>query len=286
MRRRVLIGAAIAAACGLGLIAVGHSLSSTSGEAAAPIPSTKATASKKAGDHLLAFTRTPRRPGNLLERIGVVGHSADGKPIGLRQLGDPSIAGKVLVVGCIHGDECAASKIFPTVGGCPDPRSNVFVVPNLNPDGRALGTRLNGRGVDLNRNFPSQWRAIGRRGDAQYSGPQPFSEPETRLAARIVKGLSPEVTIWFHQHRSKRPLVRAWGGSVPAGRLLAKLAQIPFRRLPWPAGTAPNWKNHRFPGGSTYVVELPPGPLSPSLHSRLNDAIIKIARWQALVGED
>jgi protein MpaA len=286
VRRRVLIGAAIAAACGLGLIAVGHTLSSTSGEAAAPTTNAKATASKKAGDRLLAFTRTPRRPGNLLERVGIVGRSTAGRPIGLRQLGDPSIAGKVLVFGCIHGDECAGSKIFPTIGGCPDPHSNVFVVPNLNPDGVVLGTRLNGRGVDLNRNFLSQWRAIGARGDAQYSGPRPLSEPETRLAARIVEGLSPEVTIWFHQHRSKRPLVRAWEGSVPAGRLLAKLARIPFRRLPWPAGTAPNWQNHRFPGSSSYVVELPPGPLAPGLRSRLNDAIIKIARWQAQVGED
>jgi protein MpaA len=286
MRRRVLIGAAIAAACGLGLIAVGHSLSSTSGEAAAPIPSTKAAASKRAEGRLLAFTRTPRRPGNLLERVGVVGHSAEGRQIGMRQLGDPSIAGKVLVVGCIHGDECAGSKIIPTVGGCPDPHSNVFVVPNLNPDGAALGSRLNGRGVDLNRNFPSQWRPIGSRGDAQYSGPRPLSEPETHLAARIVEDLSPEVTIWFHQHRSERPLVRAWGGSVAAGRLLAKLARIPFRRLPWPAGTAPNWQNHRFPGSSSYVVELPPGPLSPSLRSQLDDAIVRIARWQAQVGED
>jgi hypothetical protein len=286
MRRRVLTAAAIAAACGLGLIAVGHSLRSTSGEAAAPIPSTKASASKKAGERLLAFTRTPRRPGNLLERIGVVGHSASGRPIRLRQLGDPSIAGKVLIFGCIHGDECAGSKILPTSNGCPDPRSNVFVVADLNPDGVALGTRLNGRGVDLNRNFPSQWRAIGRHGDAQYSGPRPFSEPETRLVARIVEGLSPAVTIWFHQHRSEHPLVRAWGGSVPAGRLLAKLARIPFRRLPWPAGTAPNWQNHRFPASSSYVVELPPGPLVPSLHIRLNDAIIKVARWQAQVGED
>jgi protein MpaA len=235
---------------------------------------------------LLAFARTPRQPGNLLERAGVVGHSADGRPVVLRQLGDPSIAGKVLVVGCIHGDECAGGGIVPTSNGCPDPRANVFVVGNLNPDGAALGTRLNGRGVDLNRNFASRWRPIGSRGDPQYSGPRPFSEPETRLAARIVEGLAPDVTIWFHQHRSPRPLVRAWGRSVPAGRLLADLAQVPFRRLPWPDGTAPNWQNHRFPGSSSYVVELPPGALAPALHSRLNDAIIAIARRQAQVGED
>src|SRR6188472_93596 len=285
-RRRAFVAAAIAAACGLGSIAVAHSLPSASGGTTGAIPAGKSPADDMAKDGLLAFTRTPRRPGNLIERVGVVGHSAEGRRIVLRQLGNPSIAGRVLVFGCIHGDECAGSGLVPTRGGCPDPHSNVFVVPNLNPDGAAIGTRLNGRGVDLNRNFASQWRTIGRRGDAQYSGPHPFSEPETRLAARIVEGLDPDVTIWLHQHRGERPLVRAWGGSAPAGRLLAHLAQIPFRRLPWPAGTAPNWQNHRFPGSSSYVVELPPGPLAPSLRSRLNDAIIKIARWQARVGED
>jgi protein MpaA len=255
-------------------------------------PAPAATASSGTGSRppiaagLLAFTRTPRRPGNLLERVGVVGRSAAGRPIGLRQLGDPSIAGKVLVVGCIHGDECAGSTILPTSNGCPDPHSNVFVAANLNPDGAAIGTRLNGRGVDLNRNFPSQWRPIGARGDPQYSGPRPFSEPETRLAARLIRGIAPKVTIWFHQHHGARPLVRAWGASAPAARRLAELAKIPFRRLPWPAGTAPNWQNHRFPDSSSFVVELPPGSLSPDLHSRLNDAIIRIARRQARVGED
>jgi murein peptide amidase A len=292
MRRRVFVTAAIAAACGLGLIAVAHSLPRASGGAgdASPIDKSSATGgsagSKKAADRLLAFTRTPRRPGNLLERVGIVGHSAARRPIGLRQLGNPSIAGKVLIVGCIHGDECAGSEIVPTSYGCPDPRSNIFVVPNLNPDGAAIGTRLNGRGVDLNRNFPSQWRSIGHRGDPQYSGPRPFSEPETRLAARIIQGIAPDLTIWFHQHRGSRPLVRAWGPSVPAGRQQAALAQIPFRRLPWPAGTAPNWQNHRFPSASSFVVELPPGALARGLHSRLNDAIIRIARRQAQVGED
>jgi hypothetical protein len=118
MRRRVFFATAVAAACGLGLIAAGRSLPGASGRTAAPL-SSSATTGEKAADPLLAFTRTPRRPGNLLERVGVVGRSAEGRPIGLRQLGDPSIAAKVLVVGCIHGDECAGRRIFPTSGGSP-----------------------------------------------------------------------------------------------------------------------------------------------------------------------
>ncbi len=229
---------------------------------------------------LLAFAQTPRRPGNLLARRGIAGRSAEGRPIGLLQRGDPALDGEVLVFGCIHGDECAARGIQPLApaSGCPDPASDIFLVPNLNPDGYALGTRLNGRGVDLNRNFPAEWKPIGKRGGPQHSGPRPFSEPETRLAARIVEMLRPEVTIWFHQLYGDEPLVRAWGQSVPAARRFARLAGLPFRRLPWLAGTAPNWQNHRFPGTASFVVEFPRGPLPRDAESRLERAIVLLAR--------
>jgi protein MpaA len=274
--RRRLFGFAIAGgACGIVLIAIAHSL-----------PGAEAEPQASAREGFLSFAQTPRRPGNLLARRGVAGHSAAGRPIGLLQRGDPAREDEVLVFGCIHGDECAASEIqHPLLpgSGCPDPASEIFLVPNLNPDGFLLGTRLNGRGVDLNRNFPAAWKSIGTRGSPQYSGPRPFSEPETRLAARIVRELRPEVTIWFHQHHARAPLVRAWGQSVSAARRFARLARLPFRRLPWLAGTAPNWQNHRFPGASSFVVELPRGPLRDGAEQRLGRAIALLARE---VGED
>jgi protein MpaA len=220
--------------------------------------------------------RAPVHPGNLMERQAFLGRSAEGRPIGVRQYGDPSLHGEVLVVGCIHGTECAGRGIRPLQQGCPPPGADIYEIGNLNPDGFAAGTRLNGRGVDLNRNFPAGWRPIGRRGSPQYSGPRPFSEPETRVAARFISWLRPEVTIWFHQYGASRPLVRAWGPSVPAARRFARLARIPFRRLPWLAGTAPNWQNHRFPGTSSFVVELPPGPLRGE--GRYGRAVVRLAR--------
>lgn len=229
----------------------------------------------------LDFARTPRRPGNLLSRRGVVGRSAEGRPISLQQHGDPTWSGELLVFGCIHGDECAARAIEPLTAlsaGCPDPSADIHLVPNLNPDGARVGSRLNGRGVDLNRNFPSEWRPFGRPWDLEYAGPEPSSEPETRLAERIIRGLRPEVTIWFHQFWGKRPFVRAWGRSTAAGRRFARLARMPFRAMRWPAGTAPNWQNHRFPGAASFVVELPRGPLAKAMRERLGKAVVRMGR--------
>lgn len=228
--------------------------------------------------NFLAFAETPRRPGNLVARTGIVGHSAQGRPIEVRQLGDPEWPGKLLVFGCIHGDECGASALEPTINGCPDPSADILIVPNLDPDGAAAHSRLNADGVDLNRNFNAGWRPSGSPGDAEYSGPQPFSEPETRLAARIVHGLEPAATIWFHQYRGERPFVRAWGQSVAGGRHFAALARMPFRLMRWPAGTGPNWQNHRF-AAPAFVVELPQGKLAPALRGRLGKALVRMGRW-------
>ncbi|MBS1880978.1 MAG: hypothetical protein JST31_15815, partial [Actinobacteria bacterium] len=205
-----------------------------------------------------------------------VGHSIDGRPIELLEVGDLSLPGRLLVFGCIHGDECGASTLEPLRNGCPDPNLHAYVVPNLDPDGSASKSRLNARGVDLNRNFGSQWRPRGAPGDPEYAGPRPFSEPETRLAARLVRRLQPRLTIWFHQHWGGGSFARAWGQSVPAARRFAKLAGIGFRLLRWPAGTGPNWQNHRFPGTASFVVETPRGRLSESLRARLTTALARI----------
>jgi protein MpaA len=191
----------------------------------------------------------------------------------------------MLVVGCIHGTECAAIRLVRALGRT-NPRADLWLLPNLNPDGYRLGVRQNGRGVDLNRNFRSEWRPRGRSGDPQYSGPRPWSELETRLARALIRRIEPDVTLWYHQPQG---LVRAWGASIPEARRFARLAGEPFRAIRWPRGTAPNWQNHRFPGTASFVVELPPGPLSKARLRRHARAVLALAerpepvRWRRSV---
>jgi protein MpaA len=181
----------------------------------------------------------------------------------------------MLVVGCIHGDECAGTAITSELAALrPPPGLDLWVVPKLNPDGAAADTRGNARGVDLNRNFPSQWRPIGVRGDPQYAGPRPLSELESRLAVRAVERIHPDITIWFHQPQT---IVRAFGGSEPTARRYAHLVGMVYRRIHWPSGSAPNWQNHRYPGRPAFVVELAPGPLSRASALRHARAIRRLA---------
>jgi murein peptide amidase A len=206
----------------------------------------------------------------------VVGYSSQGRAIRVHRLGDPSSSKKVLVVGCIHGNEDAGVAITRRLVRTPAPAGfDLWVINVVNPDGRRLGVRQNGRGVDLNRNFGSEWIPIGTRWDPEYSGPYPWSEPETRTVRRLVKWIHPQLTIWYHQPQR---LVRAWGQSVPAARKYARYARMVFRRIRWPHGTAPNWQNHRFPGTSSFVVELAPGSLPERRVGRHVYAVRKLAR--------
>ena len=201
-----------------------------------------------------------------------IGRSTRGRPIIALRAGDTASAERALVVGCIHGNECAGTAVTRILAGSA-PAVDLWIVPNLNPDGFALGRRQNARGVDLNRNFPSEWKAGGRPWDAEYPGPRPLSEPETRAAARLIRRIEPAVTIWFHQPQA---LVRAWGPSMPAARRYARLAGMRFRAIRWPRGTAPNWQNHRFPGTSSFVVELRAGPLKPPAANRHARALLAL----------
>jgi murein peptide amidase A len=203
----------------------------------------------------------------------VLGRSVRGRPIRAVERGNPH-SPRILVVGCIHGDECAGRTVVRLLARMPQPLdADLWLVDDLNPDGFAAGTRQNARSVDLNRNFPSRWRPIGRPGDPEYSGRRALSEQETRIAYRLILRLRPAITIWFHQPQA---IVRAWGGSVAVGRLYARLARAPFHRLRWPDGTAPNWQNHRFRHASSFVVELPPGALARASARRYARAVLAL----------
>jgi protein MpaA len=204
-----------------------------------------------------------------------LGRSVRGRPIYAIELGDPDNERRVLAVGVIHGNETAGRLIDQHIASQSPPKEAlVWTINELNPDGVAAGTRQNANAVDLNRNFPWHWRPLGTRGDLQYSGPRPLSEPETRIARSLILRVRPGVTIWFHQPLG---VVDESGGSVAVERRFSRLVRLPLRRLTRYPGSAPSWQNHRLRGTTAFVVELP--PQSPSRRSvrRYADAVLKLA---------
>jgi len=183
----------------------------------------------------------------------VVGRSLDGRPIILFSDSALNPALKVLVVGDIHGDEPAGMRIARRlIAAEAPPRTELLVVPTINPDGLAAGTRGNARGVDLNRNFPFRWQPLG---GGEYAGAGPLSEPESRAAHRLILREKPDLTIWFHQPFG---LIDKPEGNPFAAHRFADLIGLPLVRLrgPFP-GSASRWQNHAYPTSTAFVAELP-----------------------------
>jgi murein peptide amidase A len=194
----------------------------------------------------------------------VIGTSVEGRPIVAWTFGSDRARRKVLVVGCTHGNECAGLAIVSALRHAPVPKGvQLWLVPEMNPDGTAADTRQNAHGVDLNRNFPYRWHPIAD--PIYYSGPYPASEPETRAAMRLVRRIKPAVTIWYHQHMD---LLDESGGDLGIARRYAQVAGLEATCLTFLSGTETSWSNHTFPGTTSFVVELPAGPVSPPALAR------------------
>jgi protein MpaA len=209
-------------------------------------------------------------------RTVVFGHSIDGRPLVADVLGADSAPRKILLVGCIHGNECAGRAIVAALMRRPLPSGvQLWLVASMNPDGEAADTRQNAHGVDLNRNFPYQWSPGG--GPIYYAGPRPSSEPETRAAERLIERVKPAVTIWYHQHED---LVDMAGGDHGVARRYAQLAGLRATCLAFLPGTASAWSNHNFTGTTAFVVELPAGPVSGSALARHLRAVRGLERGE------
>ncbi|WP_309233314.1 hypothetical protein [Conexibacter sp. W3-3-2] len=128
--------------------------------------------------------------------------------------------------------------------------------------------------MDLNRNFPGDWRA-GPRG-RYFPGPRAASEPETRWVQRLVRAVRPDVTVWLHQPYGLVHLTP--GADRRLVRAYARRVRLPARGLPRSRGTATGWQNRRAPGTSAFVVELGPAAPSTAQVRRHVGALLAIAR--------
>ena len=121
----------------------------------------------------------------------------------------PSGDVRTLVFAGIHGEEPETSVVLSrSLRALAGPLERCAVVATANPDGLTRGTRGNARGVDLNRNFPTEdWQpdpvthrwVVEEPSEVLLStGEGPGSEPETQALVALVEGLKPVRVIAMH----------------------------------------------------------------------------------------
>jgi protein MpaA len=141
----------------------------------------------------LLVTAGCRSPGHRTD-----GMSVEGRPVECRILG--SGQDTVLIMATIHGDEPAGMRLVQHLGDYLVERPDVLedrrvvLMPLVNPDGFANGTRHNAGGIDLNRNFPAgNFTSTGRH------GAEPLSEPESQAIKAVLDEWPPARIVSIHQ---------------------------------------------------------------------------------------
>ncbi len=161
----------------------------------------------------------------------VIGYSAKGRAITAYYFGNGGTT--ILFTGGIHGTEASsyttmqAWVTYLMSNGYKIPADKrVVIVPNVNPDGIAAGTRNSSTNVNLGRNFPTaNWKADIETTSGVLvngGGTSAASEPETKALMALTNKYNPRLEVSFH---SQGRLVGAnkFGDSVSIGSTYASL---------------------------------------------------------------
>jgi hypothetical protein len=123
----------------------------------------------------------------------VVAQSAEGRPLHMKTLGTGSA--RTLVVAGLDGEDRIAvnwvDQFVQQLAQSPEALHDyqVHVLRAGNPDGLTAKHLENGRGIAINRNFPTaNYRPAGN----PSAGPGPATEPETRALMRLLYELRPQ----------------------------------------------------------------------------------------------
>jgi protein MpaA len=143
------------------------------------------------------------------------GQSVQGRPLVYAEFGGSEATNTTLVFATVHGDEITPLYLglqlahWLKAHQAELEKTRVVVAPLVNPDGffRRPKTRMNARGVDINRNFPTQdwekrallaWKSRFRKDPRRFPGPEPRSEPETHFQEDLIKKIRPQKILSIH----------------------------------------------------------------------------------------
>lgn len=156
-----------------------------------------------------SLTPLPKPPGN----VAYIGESVEGRPLEVYRFGLGPVV-KLIVAGIHGGYEhntvLLAEQLIYYLNDNPQalpPDTSLYILRNLNPDGyaRAIGVdgRANANGVDLNRNWPYNWKEDWPRDGCWIwrpvtGGTHGGSEPEVQALISFIDTIKPSALISYH----------------------------------------------------------------------------------------
>lgn len=218
----------------------------------------------------------------------VLGKSLFGRDIYAIKLGNGNPVG--IAQYAMHGREHITAKLSVAQYENGNVIGSVWLIPLVNPDGALLSQqgirsapkerqeellalnggedfslwKANGRGVDLNVNFPARWgtgaKNVRFAGAENYIGEKPFSEPETLALKKFTEKIRPQYTLSYHTkgeeiywrfHQSCERLAR----DRKLATVLSHATGYPLAEAKNSAGGYRDWCIQRF-GIPAFTVEV------------------------------
>ena len=148
--------------------------------------------------------------------------TANGLPIPAFDFGEQGPS--VLIVGGVHGDEPegveASYGLIRRWQSRFDFNLRLRLIPALNVDGLIRHRRLNGNGVDLNRNLGTRDWSPEIKNPRYPPGPHANSEPENQALIRVIEDLQPVFILSLH---SWEPVLNTNGDCAAEAEAIARL---------------------------------------------------------------
>jgi protein MpaA len=152
-------------------------------------------------------------PSDIEWKIG--GQSVEGHPLVHAEIGNPHSKNTTLVFSMVHGDEVTplylGLELLQWVRMNRDTLGDfrLIVAPLVNPDSffKKPRSRVNSRGVDVNRNFPTRdwneralkaWKVRFHSNPRRFPGKEADSEPETRYQRELIALAKPIKILSVH----------------------------------------------------------------------------------------
>ena len=150
------------------------------------------------------------------------GKTASDLPIMAHQFGNSGP--KVLILGGVHGDEwegvVAAQSLLGKFYEAYTYKLQLTIVPMFNLDGVIKSQRKNSKGIDLNRNLPTNDWTTNVAEERYAPGSSANSEPENQALVRWLDENKPKIIISLH---SWKPMLNTNGNCQPEADVIAKL---------------------------------------------------------------
>ena len=211
----------------------------------------------------------------------VIGKSLFDRDIFAIKIGQGSPVG--IVQYAIHGREFITAKLAKVHFEKGVQTGSLWFVPLSNPDGALLSQiglasvkkeadktfllsinggkedfslwKANGRGVDLNVNFPARWgkgvQNVKSAGAANYIGTSPFSELETIALKDLTERVRPDYTVSYHTkgeeiywyfHQSTHTCLR----DLRLAKVISKVTGYPVKKTEGSVGGYKDWCIERW----------------------------------------